>query len=105
MKAVSLWQPWASLIACGAKQVEAGGLVVTALVAGSIAALPVEVGWDDGCNGHVRQIPLVAAPYVDQAKPGSFRLTYGTTSTLSYCPDVTAGRPVHVPPGDRKDEI
>ena len=94
--------PLVAVVAFGLGVRGTGVLAVTALIAGSIAALPVEVGWDDGCNGHVGQIPLVAAPYVDQAKPESFHLTYGTTSTLSYCPD--ARRSVHVSPADRSAE-
>ena len=39
MKAISLWQPWASLIACGAKPYETGSFCAAGLANRSIDAI------------------------------------------------------------------
>lgn len=60
-------------------------VVAAALACGMVAATPVNVSWNDGCNDHGGRVALVALPYVQVAAPAELRVPYTDTQTLMFC--------------------
>jgi hypothetical protein len=56
--------------------------LMVAATAGLLAATPVDVSWDDGCNAHGGRAPIAVAPLIEQRKPESAPLAYEDVSTL-----------------------
>lgn len=50
-----------------------------------LAAAPVGVQWNDGCNSHDGRVPLLAAPVAGLVKPENARLSYDEIVTLMAC--------------------
>jgi hypothetical protein len=76
----------AALVA-GVLRLATRGRVHVALLVmlGLQASTPVEVGWDDGCNGHSGEIAMIAVPYVKLAEPEMSYAPYSDAQTLMAC--------------------
>jgi hypothetical protein len=57
---------------------------IVAAAVGLAAAAPVHTAWDDGCNAHDANVPMLALPYVDVATPTTAP-AYDETVTLVLC--------------------
>jgi hypothetical protein len=59
--------------------------VAMALTVGLVAAAPIPVDWNDGCNSHHAVIALAAVPYVIATDPADPRVPYFDDRTLIGC--------------------
>lgn len=63
-------------------------LAAAAIFIGAIAAIPVARDWNDGCNSHGGEVPLVIVPFIEIAKPSTTLVpVYRNTQTLKACPE------------------
>jgi hypothetical protein len=56
-----------------------------AATVGLLAATPVDVAWDDGCNDHGGRAAVVVAPVIEHRRPAAASLAYEDESTLVAC--------------------
>lgn len=85
MKAISLWQPWASLIACGAKPYETRSWAPPRELIGQSIAIHA-----------AKKIDKEAALFAEDLKygqhlPGGFELADKLEASMSRCPDALYG--------------
>jgi activating signal cointegrator 1 len=85
MKAISLWQPWAPLIACGAKPYETRSFAPPASLIGQTIAIHVAKKIDKGAAQFAEDLMY------GQHKDGGFNLADGLESTISGTPDALVG--------------
>ena len=61
------------------------GVVAMAFTVAAVAATPIPVTWNDGCNGHWGTTYAATAPYVLFTQPEDTRLAFGGAMTLMAC--------------------
>jgi hypothetical protein len=60
-------------------------VVAMAITVAAVAATPIPVAWDDGCNSHTGTTYVATAPYVLVTQPEETRLAFGGIMTLMAC--------------------
>jgi hypothetical protein len=85
MKAISLWQPWASLIACGAKPYETRSFAPPALLIGQSIAIHAARKIDKGAAQFAEELMY------GQHKDGGFDVADRLEATMSGIPDELMG--------------
>lgn len=85
MKAISLWQPWASLIACGAKPFETRSWAPPRDLIGQTIAIHAAKKIDKGAAEFAEEICY------GQHKDGGFDLAEKLDNTMSLAPDEVMG--------------
>jgi activating signal cointegrator 1 len=85
MKAISLWQPWASLIACGAKPYETRSFAPPASLIGQSIAIHAAKKIDKGAAQFAEELMY------GQHKDGGFDLADRLEATMSGTPDDLMG--------------
>ena len=83
--AVSVVTAVLSLAALTRRRSLSMGAVAVAITVAAVAATPIPVTWDDGCNGHWGTTYAATAPYVLFTEPEDTRLSFGGVMTLMEC--------------------
>lgn len=86
MKAISLWQPWASLIACGAKPYETRSWAPPRDLIGTTIAIHAAKKIDKGAAEFAEELMY------GQHQPGGFDLADKLEATMTLTPDRLMGR-------------
>lgn len=86
MKAISLWQPWASLIACGAKPYETRSWAPPAELIGATIAIHAAKKIDKGAAQFAQDLVY------GQHQPGGFELADKLATVIDDAPDDLMGR-------------